>query len=216
MSFDLVIFDCDGVLVDSERISNRVLAQCLTEVGLSTSTEESIRDYMGRSMGGCLEIIEARLGRPVPEGWVEDFRARVDTEFRRDLRPVPGVEAALDGIDLPCCVASSSRPQRIRTSLEITGLIDRFEGRLFSASEVPRGKPHPDVFLLAARRMNAEPARCAVVEDSPLGVQAGAAAGMAVFGFARDSDADVLAGHGARVFREMNELPGLLFAPGVE
>jgi beta-phosphoglucomutase-like phosphatase (HAD superfamily) len=226
-----VIFDCDGVLVDSEPISNRLLAQALTRIGLPTTTEESIDAYMGRSWTTNLTDIEARLGRPVPE----DLRGRVNEHmlaaFERELAPVPGIAAALDRIELPWCVASSSDPAHIRFVLEHTGLIGRFTqpaspadtgtqpaspagtrlDRLFSATEVEHGKPAPDLFLHAAAQMGWAPADCAVVEDSPAGVQAGLAAGMTVFGYAGLTDPALLAP--ARVFTSMDELPELLQPP---
>ena len=163
MGYDLVIFDCDGVLVDSEPLSNRILAERLTAIGLPTTTEESIRDYMGRSWKTDQEIIEGRLGRPLPEGWVEAYHAAVIAAFESELQPVAGVAAALDAISLPSCVASSSAHPRIRAALGACGLLERFEGRIFSATDVEHGKPAPDLFLHAASTMGWEPRECAVV-----------------------------------------------------
>jgi len=213
-TFDLVILDCDGVLVDSEVISNRVLAEAVTALGLPMTLEETIATFMGRSMAACVAILEARLGRPIPSGWVDGFRDRTFEAFRRELRPVEGVEAALDRITVPTCVASSGPPEKIRTTLGVTGLLPRFDGRIFSADDVGRGKPHPDLFLHAASQMGAAPARCAVVEDSVFGVQAGVAAGMTVFGYATLTDAAALTAAGARAFDTMAELPRLLADPG--
>jgi len=219
MRWDLVIFDCDGVLVDSEPIANRVFTDLLNEIGLRTTLEETMRDYVGRSMAACMAIVGERLGRPVPDDFVDAFRDRTADAFRAELRGVPGIEAALDAITrdaLPTCVASSGEHRKIRLSLGLTGLLPRFEGRVFSAQDVPRGKPHPDLFLHAARTLGADPARCAVIEDSPLGVRAGVAAGMTVFGFAARTDpgarsrADALAALGATTFDDMTRLPDLL------
>lgn len=146
----------------------------------------------------------------MPPGFVSDFYTRMYDAFQRELRPVPGIISALDRISVPICVASNGNLDKMRTALDITGLLPRFEGRLFSVTEVARGKPFPDLFLYAAQRMGAIPARCVVVEDSPLGVQAGIAAGMHVFGYARLSKVDALAAAGARVFSDMEELPELL------
>jgi HAD superfamily hydrolase (TIGR01509 family) len=206
----LVIFDCDGVLVDSEGIANRILAERLTAIGLPTSTEEAMHEYMGRSMPSCLEQIEEKLQRPVPSGWVDDLRARTFDAFERGLRAVPGVEAALDKISVPTCVASSGDREKMQTTLALTGLLPRFEGRLFSASDVGRGKPFPDLFLHAAASMGVSPQACAVVEDTVPGVSAGRAAGMKVFGFARHAAADALSAAGAQVFSRMESLPELL------
>ena len=207
---ELVIFDCDGVLVDSELLSNRVLAQELAEIGLPMSLEETIATFMGHSMAACVAIIEERTCRPVPLNFVADFRDRTFEVFRRELRPVPGIELVLDAIDLPCCVASSGPPDKIQLTLSITGLLPRFAGRIFSAVEAERGKPHPDLFLHAAHKMGAAPTACVVVEDSVRGVQAAVAAGMRVFGYADLTDADTLTAAGAQVFRSMEDLPSLL------
>jgi HAD superfamily hydrolase (TIGR01509 family) len=208
MAFELVIFDCDGVLVDSEPLSNRILAERLTAIGLPTTTEDSIRDYMGRSWKSDQEVIERRLGRPLPDGWVDAYHAEVFAAFERELEPVPGIAAALDAIDLPTCVASSSAHPRIRTALRATGLLERFDGRIFSSTDVEHGKPAPDLFLHAAAAMGAEPGRCVVVEDAPAGVQAGLAAGMTVLGYAGLTRPEQL--EGARVFTSMADLPALV------
>jgi HAD superfamily hydrolase (TIGR01509 family) len=205
-----VIFDCDGVLVDSEPIANRELAQALSEIGLATTPESSMRDYMGRSWAACVEIFSERLGRPLPPGFESDFWERLEAAFHRELEPVPGIHDALARIPTPICVASSGRIDKMRITLGKTGLWERFEGRIFSAADVPRAKPFPDLFLHAAARMGAAPGDCAVVEDSPRGVEAGVAAGMRVLGFAARSDAAALAASGAEVFRDMRELPDRL------
>jgi HAD superfamily hydrolase (TIGR01509 family) len=207
---ELVIFDCDGVLVDSEPIANRILAAALVEAGLDTTYEETTRETTGLSMASVLAWAEGRLGRPLPA----NFEARVQTDtfaaFRRDLAPVPGVAEALDQIDLPVCVASSGEVAKIRLSLGLTGLLPRFEGRIFSAAQVARGKPFPDLFLHAAKAMQAQPAGCAVIEDSVPGVQAARAAGMDVLAYAAGGAEPGLAAAGARTFADMAELSGLL------
>ena len=210
MAYELVIFDCDGVLVDSEPLSNRILAERLTAIGLPTTTEESIRDYMGRSWKTDQEIIEGRLGRPLPEGWVDSYHAAVIAAFELELQPVAGIAAALEAIEAPWCVASSSAHPRIRAALAATGLLARFEGRIFSATDVEHGKPAPDLFLHAARACGASPERCVVVEDAPPGAEAGRRAGMDVLGYAGLTAPELLAAEGARVFTSMAELPALL------
>jgi HAD superfamily hydrolase (TIGR01509 family) len=212
--FDLVIFDCDGVLVDSERITNAVFAQLLAEIGLELSLEDMFEHFVGRTGAECMQEVARRLGRPPPAGFAGTLRARAAEALRRDVRPVPGVEAALDAIAMPTCVASSGEREKMELTLGVTGLLPRFEGRLFSATEVHRGKPAPDVFLHAARCLGAEPGRTAVVEDSPVGVEAGVVAGMVVFGFAADTRPERLRRAGARVFRDMAELPALLLGHG--
>jgi HAD superfamily hydrolase (TIGR01509 family) len=208
MPWELVIFDCDGVLVDSEPISNRILAARLTAIGLPTSTEDSVRDFMGRSWASCEAIAEQRLGGPLPEGFADAYHAEVFEAFARELEPVAGVVEALERVDAPTCVASSGSHERIRRGLAATGLLERFDGRIFSATDVAHGKPAPDLFLHAAACMGADPAGCAVIEDSPAGVEAARAAGMAVFGYAGLTPAERLAG--AHTFAAMTELPELL------
>jgi HAD superfamily hydrolase (TIGR01509 family) len=205
-----VIFDCDGVLVDSEPISNRVLAECLTAEGLPTTTEQSVERYMGRSWAACVQLSEKALGRPLPDGFADDFHARLYAAFERELRPIPGIEDALDRIELPACVASSGSHERIRRVLGLTGLLERFDDRIFSAADVRHGKPAPDLFLHAAHASGFDVARCAVVEDSPAGVAAGRAAEMYVLGYADLTPEETLRAAGARVFRDMAELPDLL------
>ncbi|MFE7842952.1 HAD family hydrolase [Streptomyces sp. NPDC057474] len=213
MRYDLVIFDNDGVLVDSEPISNRLLAAYLTELGHSTSYEDSIRDYMGSAMHRVHELVLERTGETLPGYFDDEFHQRVFAAFERELEPVPGVVAVLEKLvadEVPYCVASSGSHERIRVGHRKTGL-DRWfgEGLVFSAQDVGRGKPAPDLFLYAAERMGVTPERCAVVEDSPLGVRAGLAAGMAVYGFTAMTPAEKLAG--ARgYFSDMGELLDLL------
>jgi HAD superfamily hydrolase (TIGR01509 family) len=210
MGFDLVIFDCDGVLVDSEPLSNRVLAERLTAIGVAVTAEECVRDFMGRSLTAVLAEVEQRLGRAVPAGFADAYYEESFAAFARELEPVAGIHAALDEIALPSCVASSGPHAKIRHNLALTGLLERFEGRIFSAADVEHGKPAPDLFLHAAAIMGAAPERCVVVEDAPAGVQAGRAAGMTVLGYAGLTDAATLGAAGARTFTDMTELPGLL------
>jgi HAD superfamily hydrolase (TIGR01509 family) len=202
----LVIFDCDGVLVDSELISNRVLSEALAELGLELTVEETMAEFMGRSREHMLARIEALTGAPAPHDFIEHYDAARDAAFWDGLEPVEGIEEALDALDaagIATCVASSGDHAKMRLTLGMTGLYDRFEGRIFSASEVANGKPAPDLFLHAATRMGVEPQDCVVVEDSPAGVAAGAAAGMRVLGFGEELDADT-------VFDDMRDLPHLL------
>ncbi|MBZ6131598.1 MULTISPECIES: HAD family hydrolase [Streptomyces] len=213
MRYDLVIFDNDGVLVDSEPISNRLLAGYLTELGHPTSYEDSLRDYMGAAMHRVHDLVLERTGRRLPGDFDDVFHGRVFAAFARELEPVPGAvevleKLAADGV--ACCVASSGSHERIRVGHRKTGL-DRWfdDGRIFSSQDVGRGKPAPDLFLYAAERMGVAPARCVVVEDSPLGVQAAVAAGMDVYGFTGMTPAAGLAG-ATRLFGDMGDLADLL------
>jgi HAD superfamily hydrolase (TIGR01509 family) len=213
MRYDLVLFDNDGVLVDSEPISNRLLAGYLTELGHETSYEDSVRDYMGSAMHRIHDLILERTGQRLPQEFDDEFHARVFAAFERELKPVPGVADVLRqlaGAGVPFCVASSGSHERIRVGHRRTGLDRWFDDtRIFSAQDVGRGKPAPDLFLHAARSMGVTPDRCVVVEDSPLGVRAGLAAGMDVFGFTGMTPAGKLAGATA-LFSTMGELAALL------
>ncbi|GGW24891.1 hydrolase [Streptomyces alanosinicus] len=213
MRYELVIFDNDGVLVDSEPISNRLLAAYLTELGHLTSYEDSIRDYMGSAMHRIHDLVLERTGQRLPDDFDDVFHARVFAAFERELQPVAGVSGVLEKLaadGVPYCVASSGSHERIRIGHRTTG-IDRWfaEDRIFSSEDVGRGKPAPDLFLHAAERMGVEPERCLVVEDSPLGVQAAVAAGMAVYGFTAMTPAAKLA-RADELFRTMGELADLL------
>ncbi len=180
---DLVIFDCDGVLIDSELISARMLVAELARHGVRVDLAYVRRHFLGRSYPTVLRQIRVEFDLDLPESFEADYRERLLRAFRRDLTIMPGVRAVLDAMPLPYCLATSSSPPRVQASLEIAGLTRCFEGRVFTASEVARGKPAPDLFLHAAARMGAAPARCLVIEDSDNGVQAGLAAGMEVWRF---------------------------------
>jgi HAD superfamily hydrolase (TIGR01509 family) len=214
MPYELVIFDCDGVLVDSEPIVNRLFVATLAGLGHALDYEKTLREFSGTSTARRFEVCQRRLGMVVPPEVVGLFKKRLSEAMARELRPVSGVRAALERMDGPRCVASNGSPQDIRERLDIAGLLSYFEPYLFSATEVPRGKPHADVFLHAAQAMGIRPPRCAVVEDSITGVEAGVRAGMAVFGYATLSDPTILQAAGARVFFEMAKLPELLHSDG--
>jgi len=205
-----VIFDCDGVLVDTEPISNRVLARLLTEAGLPTTLDDCLRHYRGRAMKSVLADATRRLGGPLAFDVGDRYYAEIEPIFRVELDPVAGIVDALDRIDLPSCVASSGPHHKMEVTLRSTGLWDRFEGRIFSATEVAAGKPAPDLFLYAAGRMGFDPATTAVVEDSIAGVQAAVAAGMRALAFAGETRPAELAAEGGEPFTDMADLPGLL------
>jgi len=214
LDVQLVIFDCDGVLVDSEVISNGVLAGLLTAEGLPTTLVEARRDYQGLLLAEVVERAQERLGRALPEDWLERFERERAEAFQRELAPVSGAVEVVERVraaGVAVCVASQGKLEKTRLSLELTGLRHLFgDGTLFSAYAVARGKPHPDLFLHAAGEMGADPAGCVVVEDTPSGVLAGVCAGMRVLGYAADSDERALRGAGAEVFRSLAELPALL------
>jgi HAD superfamily hydrolase (TIGR01509 family) len=207
----LVIFDCDGVLVDSERIAVKVDVRVFATLGLSLTEDEVIERFVGRSDEYIVSRLEAELGRPLASNWEEEFTPLYREAFAAELKPVDGVVEALGQIAIPTCVASSGTHEKMRWTLGLTGLYDRFAGRIFSVTEVAEGKPAPDLFLHAAGAMGVEPARCAVVEDSRWGVEAARAAGMRAFGYAGGlTPAERLAGPATVVFEDMRELPQLL------
>ena len=209
-SYDLVIFDCDGVLVDSERLTVHEEARMLTELGWPVTADEVVGLFMGLSLATELEMVADRLGPAAAEKFEQDLVPRLTAIFDAQLTPVDGIPALLDALaqkGVPTCVASSGLPDGIRRKLDRTGLREHFGDRISSASEVEHGKPAPDLFLLAAGRMGVTPARAAVVEDSVPGVQAGVAAGMAVYGFSGGmARAEDLHAAGAVVFEAMAEL----------
>lgn len=210
-NIDLVIFDCDGVLVDSEVLAMEVDRRILAEFGWHLTTEEVAERFLGKSWAALAAQLEEHLGHRLPEGWGAEYTPWFYEAFESGLTPVEGIAAALDAIPLQSCVASSSSHERIRRTLGLTHLLDRFEGRIFSATEVAHGKPAPDVFLHAAARMGVPPQRCVVVEDSRYGARAGRAAGMQVFGYAGGlTPPEWLSAEGATVFTSMDDLPELL------
>jgi len=212
----LVIFDCDGVLVDSEPLANESFSAALSPYGLDWTVEETMRRLMGRSLKSAVEIIEELLGRKLPPDFLEKMQARTYQSFRdAPLQPVKDVRdavLALQAAGVQTCVASSGVPDKMRFTLGLTGLWDLFGGYIFSSSAVPRGKPFPDLFLHAALSMNVQPYDCVVVEDSVPGVQAARAAGMKVFAYAGApyADREGLAKAGGILFDDMKRLPELV------
>jgi len=214
---ELVIFDCDGVLVDTERLTNRTLAGLLTDLGFPITGPECQKRFMGRTLEAVQEIVEEELGRKLPDDWLDQLRARDVESFKAGISQVPGVAQVMDLLDqrgIPYCVGSSGKYEKMRATLGSSGLLPRLEDRLFSSQDCEQGKPAPDVFLLAARTMGYGPETCVVIEDSLPGVLAGRAAGMKVFAYVADpvSDRAALRHAGATLFENMSELPDLLFS----
>ena len=208
----LVVFDCDGVLIDSEPIANRVWQAELRTLGLDLALEEVMARFVGRTRDGCLVLAREMRGRDLPEGFAERWDEHLFEALGREVRPVEGIEEVLRALPVPYCVASNGTPHRMRMALAAAGLLPLVQDRLFTAAEVARPKPAPDLFLHAARRMGAQPAHTAVVEDTPTGVRAGVAAGMRVLAFAGAAHADRggLAAAGGELFERMDTLFGLL------
>lgn len=211
--FDLVIFDCDGVLVDSERVANEVFAGVLEEVcGLQFTLEDMFDTFVGYSRDQCLRKIEELIGEPPPPELDQRYQQDINRALAESVAAIDGIENVLEQLALPCCVASSGSHEKMQMTLGKTDLMRFFPGKIFSTSDVERGKPHPDIYLHAARTMGVDdPGRCLVIEDSPVGVTGAVAAGMNVFGFAELMPASRLHASGAHlVFERMHELPDLI------
>ena len=210
-NYELVIFDCDGVLVDSERITNRIFCSMLNDLGLNVTLRDMFEHFVGHSMEQCIQIMTDMLGKAPPDTFLPELWQRCQEALASEVTPMAGVEAVLAELDIPYCVASSGDHAKIRLTLGTTGLLEQFEGRIFSVVDVERPKPFPDVFLLAASTHRVAPSRCVVIEDTPTGVRAGVAAGMKVCGFAANTPRHRLEEAGAHiVFDDMGELLGVL------
>jgi HAD superfamily hydrolase (TIGR01509 family) len=207
----LVIFDCDGVLVDSEHLSHTVLHGMLIEMGVDISFEQTVLRFIGTSLPTCLERVCELLGRPTPSDFRREFASRTKAAFTADLKTVPGVEAVLSNLRTPFCVASNGNRAKVNFTLAHTGLLGRFAGRIFTAEDVEYPKPAPDLFLHAARCLSAAPSQVMVVEDTPTGIVAAKAAGMYAVGFAAMIPAARLGEAGAdAVVKDMPELQAIL------
>ncbi|WP_375452505.1 HAD family hydrolase [uncultured Devosia sp.] len=217
---DLIIFDCDGVLVDSEPLAMRILVAAIAAQGITITLEAAYRDFLGRSLAAISSSLLDAHGAPLGPAALASMRGDLYALYRQELRPSPGLPEMLGRLNVPFCVASSSELERIRLSLALTGQLPWFEPHVFSASMVENGKPAPDLFLHAARQMDVQPANCLVIEDSPAGIAAARAAGMAVFAYTGGShvaparlQAAVAALHPDMIFNDMHTLPDRLNLP---
>jgi HAD superfamily hydrolase (TIGR01509 family) len=207
---DAIVFDCDGVLVDSERLMVSVHQHVFKDLGWSASIEEIAERFVGMSGPHFQAAVRAVLGE-LPDDWREPYNHLYERALREELKPIDGVEAALQRLDLPKAVASNSKRSRVIQSLTTTGLLHHFDGRMVGADDVAQPKPAPDVYLRAASLLGFPPSRCIAVEDSPTGVAAATAAGMYVLGFGGGlTEPGVLSAAGAHVFMSMEELPPLV------
>ncbi|KQU80044.1 hydrolase [Mesorhizobium sp. Root102] len=221
MTPELVIFDCDGVLVDSEAISVSALLGMIMLAGGSVSEDAAYEHFLGKSMKSVREILGRDFGLDITDSHLTDMRVELMRRFREELKPIPGVKEMLPRLGLPFCVASSGTLDRIRYALDVTGLLGLMEPHLFSAAMVPRGKPAPDLFLHAAASMRAHPRKCLVVEDSPAGITAARAAGMRVLAFTGGSHAGnptlkarLASSEPDFIFADMLQLPDLIASLG--
>ena len=207
----LIIFDCDGVLIDSERIVNQVFSECLAQLGLHLTLDETIQTFKGHTTADCIAMAEKLLGKPIDlEALLENYNVLSNGRMENELQAIPGIADVLANLSNPKCVASNSGHHHIKMGLEQTGLMSYFTPHIFSANDVARPKPAPDLFLHAAQMMGFAPQDCVVVEDSPAGVKGAIAAGMTVFGFSDLTPASHLQEAGVQPFNSMADLPALL------
>ncbi|MER8427225.1 HAD family hydrolase [Mesorhizobium sp. M1403] len=221
MTPELVIFDCDGVLVDSEMLSVSALLEMIALAGGNVSEDIAYEHFLGKSMKSVREILASDFGLDLTDQHLIEMRSELMRKFRQELKPMPGIAQVLPKLDVPCCVASSGTLERIRYALQVTGLLGLLEPHLFSAAMVARGKPAPDLFLHAADKMGAAPRNCLVVEDSPAGIEAARAAGMRVLAFTGGSHtgnpalkARLASSEPDFIFADMLQLPDLIAGLG--
>ncbi len=205
-----VIFDCDGVLVDSEHVSNDILYTMACEQGYTMGKEKVMREFAGRSLQQCLSMIESSIGKTLPPEFVPTFREKTFHYFRTDLKAITGVHDFIDTLTHDYCVASSGPIEKMNITLSTTGLIEKFRNKMYSSYQINSWKPDPDIFLHAAKEMGYAINECIIIEDSRAGVMAGVKGGFKVFGYAASGNADELANEGAEVFYDFKELQGKL------
>ncbi len=208
--YKCIIFDCDGVLVDSEPIGNQVLVDMANELEASIDIDYAYKHFKGNALKNCLLHIETLINKDLPSNFEAEYRRRSFSEFKKNIKPVKGIKQVLDNLKLPFCVASSGPENKIRLNLEATGLLDFFEGKIFSCYTVNKWKPDPEIFLYAAKTMGFAPKECLVVEDSKLGVQAAINGGFDVFGYTAHDVNNELANLANVVFDKMEDLPKLI------
>ncbi|TMU57372.1 HAD-IA family hydrolase [Flagellimonas algicola] len=206
MKYKCVIFDCDGVLVDSEIITCKVLVSMAGELGLDINLDFTVKNFMGKSLKHIMEYLDTQLDVPLPPNFERDYRARTFTKFEEELQPIEGVQDLIAQLDVPFCVASSGPLNKIKTNLTITQLADKFTNRMFSCYEINSWKPEPDIFLHAAKTMGFKTSECVVVEDSSVGVQAALAGGFDVFRYSHNSSDDFANHTKVTPFTHMNQL----------
>jgi len=209
--FKLIIFDCDGVLVDSERLTNQVFIDMLAVEGVNITLQEVMENYVGIPLQDGITLLEKLHQFKLPESFISEFNQQSMAVLESDLQLISGVEKVIRNLQIPFCVASNSRTEKVRAMLKITGLIDYFNGKIFTASQVKHPKPAPDIYLYAARAFNIAPSDCLVIEDTSVGVTAAKVAGMTVLGYAAQTSTTRLLAAGAHdVFTDMRKLPMLI------
>jgi len=203
---ELVIFDCDGVLVDSETITNQVLVDCINEFGTNLSVEDALELFRGGALADCIAYVKSEYGITLPDEFASNFRRRMKLAFEKDLKAVDGIKELLENIQQPVCVASNGPLEKMDTTLKVTGLKKYFGDNVYSAYQIDKWKPEPDLFLFAASKMGVSPEKAVVVEDSPRGIEAARRAGMKSYGFDVYGKTTELKKEGAILFKKMSEL----------
>jgi len=206
-----IIFDCDGILVDSEEIGNSVLLSMAEEFGLRMTLEEAMMIFCGRSLKDCLQEIEIRINQKLPKDFESDFRKKTNEKYKTELRPVKGVKQFIDNVNVSYCVASSGPLDKIRSNLSITGLTEKFGENIFSSYQINSWKPDPEIFLHASKEMGFTPGECIVIEDSKAGVISAVKGGFTVYALANEYNFQLLQNEGAIIFYNFDELNDLLF-----
>jgi len=210
MEVKCIIFDCDGVLVDTEKIGNGILLEMAAEHGFEMKIEDAYRDFNGRNLKECFQHIETAIDKKLPDNFETAYRERSFEAFRTQVKPMEGVVEFIDQLKISYCVASSGPVDKIRLNLEVAGLLDKFEGKIFSSYQIKSWKPEPGIFLHAAKEMGFDVKDCIVVEDSKAGVKAGINGGFKVYGFANGYNNEDLENEGAILFHSFEELSGLI------
>ena len=210
MKYKCIIFDCDGVLVDSEAISTSILIEMAKPLGLHIDSGFATRQFSGKSLQNCFNFIEEKIAKKLPDNFEKEFRNKTFAAFKKDIKPIPGIHELLNKITIPYCVASSGPMEKIQLNLTTTNLIDKFTNRMFSAYDIGKWKPDPGIFLHAANKMGFQPNECVVIEDSMAGVEAANAGGFDVYAFVNEGHENIFENTTAAVFYKMNELQNLL------
>ena len=210
MEVKCIIFDCDGVLVDTEKIGNEILLSMAAEHGFEMKIEDAYRDFNGRNLKECFEHIETAIDRKLPDSFENEYREKSFEAFKTQVKPMEGVLEFIEKLKIPYCVASSGPVEKIRLNLKVAGLLDKFEGKMYSSYQIKSWKPEPGIFLHAAKEMGFEVKDCVVLEDSKAGVKAGISGGFKVYGFANGYNNEDLESEGAILFHSYEELSGLL------
>jgi HAD superfamily hydrolase (TIGR01509 family) len=205
-----IIFDCDGVLVDTEKIGNGILLSMAEEHGFKMKIEDAYRNFNGRNLKDCFRHVEEAIGKKLPDNFESEYRERSFEAFKTEVKPMDGIVDFIDQLTIPYCVASSGPVEKIRLNLEIAGLLDKFENRIFSAYQINSWKPEPGIFLHAAKEMGFDVKDCIVIEDSKAGVKAGVSGGFKVYGFANEFNEEDLKNEGATIFHSYEELKNIL------